>query len=47
MDNAIACFLDYCAQHQAPDETKTTIAVDTPIYEHEMNRPVLKDILTF
>lgn len=47
LDNAIACFFDYCALHPAPDESKTTITVDTPIYENEMNRPVLKDILTF
>jgi single-stranded-DNA-specific exonuclease len=44
---AIECFLSYCVSHPAPDATKTTIAVDTPIYEHEMNRAVLKDILTF
>lgn len=47
LDEAIACFLAYCDQHPVPPETKTTIAVDTPIYEHEMNRPVLKDLLTF
>lgn len=47
LPEAISCFLEYCAEHPAPDETTNTIAVDTPIYEYEMNRPTLKDILTF
>ncbi len=47
LDNAIACFMEYCLTHPAPDETKTTICVDTAIYEHEMVRSSLKDIPTF
>ena len=39
--------MEYCLTHPAPDETKTTICVDTAIYEHEMVRSSLKDIPTF